>query len=98
MGSMTTQPAPPQVAFMGPIDEAIARMLPGVIAALPTVEERFMTPKEVAEEFGFSLDTVYRLIKQNKIPHTGKTYGDPKVIRSEFIEQARQIARANVTQ
>jgi len=46
MGSTTTT-QPPQVAFMGPIEEAIARLLPGVIAALRQREESFVRPQVV---------------------------------------------------
>ena len=59
MGSTTTT-QPPQVAFMGPIEEAIARLLPGVIAALPTVEERFLRPQEVSDKYGIAVKTVRR--------------------------------------
>lgn len=98
MGSTTT-PAPPQVAMMGPMDQVVKALIDQVAALMQAQEkERLMTPQEVADEFGLSKDRVYDLIKKNRIPHTGKEYGDPKIVRSEFIEQARQIARANVTQ
>lgn len=97
MGGVSTTP-PPHVAMMGPMDQVVKALVDQVAALMQAQEkERFMTPQEVAEEFGISVGKVYSLIKENKIPHTGKTYGDARVIRSEFIKQAQEIARANVT-
>lgn len=81
---------------MGPIEEAIARLLPGVIAALPPQEERFLRPQEVSDKYGIAVKTVRRLIAENKIPHTGRLVGDPLIPESEFIKFIQDAARANV--
>lgn len=86
----------PQVAFMGPMDQVIRQLVEEVKAALPTEEEKFMRPKEVSDEFKISVDIIRRLIKQNRIPHTGDLLGDARVPRSQFIQYVRDIALGNV--
>ena len=92
-------PAPqPQVALFGPVQELAEMLLPVLLAAMPSQEEKFLRPQEVTDEFGIAVGIVRRLIKENQIPHTGKVFGDNLVPRSLFIEYVRKLSLSNVAE
>lgn len=97
MKNTPTAPAPlQQVALVGPVADLAAALLPHLLAAMPPPTERYMRPEEAAEHLGIGVKRVYFLIAENRIPHTGKVFGDPRVPLSLLDEYARRVAVGNV--